>query len=71
MIHLTYFRCLCEDKITHALEVSISTSLAAENSLHCKHLILHAMNLPECKEKLSWAIPCYYLLLLVTNATSL
>lgn len=53
MIHLTYFRCLCEDKITHALEVSISTSLAAENSLHCKHLILHAMNLPQCKEKLS------------------
>lgn len=42
MIHLTYFRCLREDKINCALEVSISTSLAVEDSLHCKHLMLDA-----------------------------
>jgi len=45
MIHLTYFRCLREDKINRALEVSISTSLAVENSLHCKYLMLDAVNL--------------------------
>lgn len=46
MIHLTYFRYLREDKINHALEVSISTSLSVENSLHCKHLKLDAVNPP-------------------------
>lgn len=46
MIHLTYFRCLHEDKINRALEVSISTSLAVEDSLRCKYLMLDAANLP-------------------------
>lgn len=46
MIHLTYFRYLCEDKINHALEVSISTSLSVEISLDCKHLKLDAVNPP-------------------------
>lgn len=41
-----YFRCLCEDEKNHALELSITTSLSVENSLHCTHHKLNAMNPP-------------------------
>lgn len=73
MIHLTYFRYLREDENNHALEVSISTSLSEENSLHFKHLKLDAVNPPLNAKtnypEISHAIP--YLPLLPTNTTSL
>lgn len=46
MIHLTYFRYLREDEKNHALELSISTSLSVENSLHCQHHRSNAANPP-------------------------